>query len=501
MRYGTGPFPRFEYRWRVFGAIAIGMFVSVADQTGVNLALPPLADHFDAAIPVVQWVALGYSLTVGSLLLPMGRLSDIIGRKRVYTLGFSIFTLGAILAGSSTALLAAILFRVFEGVGAAMVQANGMAILTSAFPTRERGKVIGLFMTVVGVGAVAGPIVGGAVVGFWGWRYVFFISAPFGLLSIVAAILVLEGGAPSRERRDSARSEFDWIGAGLSATALVIFLLAMTNAYRLGWGSFPVVAGLAGVAVLLAAFVRWEQRAPAPILAMELFKRRLFSLGTSASFLNFLAGSSVYFLMPFYLQGVLDYTPAQAGLIITPSAICFGIMGPIAGRLSDRFGPRRFEILGLIVLGLSLLVMSRITVSSPVELVVAALLLQGVGMGAFFSPNASSVLSVVESSRFGIATAYLNMIRNTASVTGVGMATTIVVAVMASMGYEPSLDVVASAAGGQGVKEAFVQGLRTAFLASLGLVAFATVLSVVKGGTPATEGAPSEAELPAPPAR
>ena len=162
--------------------IAVGAFVSVLDQTGVSLALPELATHFSATIPFVQWVALGFILVTGSLLIPMGRLSDLIGRKRVYVIGFVVFIAGALLAGLSPSLGAVIAARLFQGIGAAMIQATGMAMALATFPPSERGKVIGLFMTMVGMGAVGGPVVSGVVVEFLGWRAVFLMGVPRGII-------------------------------------------------------------------------------------------------------------------------------------------------------------------------------------------------------------------------------------------------------------------------------------------------------------------------------
>ena len=185
--------------------------------------------------------------------------------------------------------------------------------------------------------------------------------------------------------------------------------------------------------------------------------------------------------MPFYLQQVLDYTPGQTGLILVPSEICLAVVGAIAGRLSDRFGSRRFIVSGLVLAMASLLALSRTGESTSVVVVVVALAVQGTGMGAFFSTNASSVLSAVERSRYGIATAFMNMSRNIASVTGVGLATAIVAGVMGSLGYEPSLDAVTLAAGGEGVRAAFVQGVQTAYLVMSGFLALAILLSSFKG--------------------
>ncbi|MCI0440035.1 MAG: DHA2 family efflux MFS transporter permease subunit, partial [Chloroflexi bacterium] len=331
---------RSDYKWWIFGSVAIGMFISVMDQTGVNLALPRIADHFDATIPEVQWVALGYILTTGSLMLPMGRLADMIGPKRVYTTGFVIFVVAAVLTGLAPTLLTVILFKVLQGVGAAMAQATGMAIVTSAFPNEERGKAIGMFMTIVGSGAIVGPMVGGAIVGEFGWRYIFFMGVPLGIVSVIAATLVL----PRAQARpaSSRRLGFDWPGAVLSAGALAVFLVVMTTGYRVGWATPLVWVAFAGAVALLAAFIWWERRTSDPMLALELFRNRLFSTGIAANFLTFLGVTSIFFLMPFYLQEVLEFTPGQAGLIMAPTALIFALLGPIIGRLSDRYGTRKF---------------------------------------------------------------------------------------------------------------------------------------------------------------
>ena len=484
-------------RLLIFGTIAIGTFVSVLDQTGVNLALPRIADHFDATIPSVQWVSLGYALTTGSLLLPMGRLSDMVGRKRVYVSGFALFVLGAILAGLSSALIALVLFKVLQGVGSAMIQSNGMAIVTSTFPASQRGKMIGLFMTVVGMGAITGTVVGGAVVGLLGWRYLFLMGAPLGAASLVAALVALEGRSADAEDRVEGAGGFDWLGAVLSSSTLALFLLTMTNAHRVGWGSALVIAGFVVAESLFVAFIWWERHAQNPMLALDLFKRRVFAFGTTASFLTFLPGTSVFFLMPFYLQGVLRYSAAETGLIMAPTALCFAVAGPIAGRLSDAYGTRRFTLLGLLALGGSLLALSRLGTDASLGIVVAALVGQGLGMGLFFSPNASAVMSSVDRSRYGIVTAYLNMIRNVASVTGIAMTTAIVTSVMASLGQEPTLDVV-SAARAEGATTAFTTGLQWAYLTMAGIAGLASVLSFMSTGG-ASDRAASATEQPVSP--
>ena len=463
--------------------IAAGTFVSVLDQTGVTLALPVMASEFEATIPYVQWVAFGYILATGSLLLPAGSLSDMIGRKVVYVSGFFVFIVGAGLAGISSELLAVIAFRFLQGVGSAMIQANGMAILTTTFPARDRGRVIGLFMTMVGMGAIMGPIVSGFVVGTFGWRAVFLLGVPLGMVSIVAASIVLIRDTPRVRGLRRLSSGFDWIGAFLSASGLVVFLLVMTTAYRVGWLSPIPIAGLALSVGLLTAFVYWERSASMPMLDLELFRRKIFALGASASFFGFLAGNAVFSMMPFYLQDVLDLSPRVVGLFITPAAIGFALAGPLSGPLSDRFGPRRIEFVGLGMLIASLLFLGRLTTETAPWNVAVAMTMQGLGMGIFYTPNTSSVLSVVERERYGVATAFLNMTRNTASVAGVGLVTSIVTFAMASQGFEPSLDAVK--AGGAGVEDAFTMGLRIAFLMLGSFNLVSVFLTILKPSAPA----------------
>ena len=468
-----------NYKYWAFGAIAVGTLGSVVDHGSVIIALPSVAAHYRTDLPTVQWVVLGYALTISALLLPMGRLSDLVGRRRVYIMGTLVFVLGAALAGSSSNLTTLILARIFQGFGAAMTQGTGMAIVISVFPPNERGKAIGMTMTVVGVGAIAGPVIGGLLVDALGWRSVFFVNVPLGLLATAACLAIVKEPRLAPAER-AARPKFDWPGAALSTGALITLLLAITNGHKSGWGSPPILVALLSFFALLSAFVWWEQRAATPLLDLRLFKRRAFSVGVSAAFLTFLGSSAVLFLMPFYLQNVLGYSPRVAGLIVAPSALCMALMGPLSGWLSDRYGWRTFTVGGLALSVCGLFLLSRLTESSSVALVIAALVLQNSGMGFFYSPNSSSVFSAVEHERYGIVSSLLNLVRNGANVTSLAVATAIVTATMGAMGFEPNLEAVRDG-GGAGVSHAFTVGLRNAFLTMMGLLLLAMTVSALRG--------------------
>ena len=292
-----------NYRWWAFGAMAIGLFASVSDHGSVVVALPSISNHFDTDLPTTQWVLIGYALTISALLLPMGRMADIVGRKRVYVLGFVIFTVGALAAGLSPSVEVLIASKIFQGVGAAMTQGTSMAMVVSTFPPEQRGKALGLQMSMVGLGGVAGPAVGGFLIDVADWRWVFFGGSIMGAVSVLAAIIIIDSKQVGQPTGD--REAFDWLGAALSTGAMVSFLLGMTGGQRLGWLSPLILGALGSFIALIIVFVWWDLRAPSPIMDMRLLKRRLFAFGVSASYLSFVGMSAVRFLMPFFLQAVL----------------------------------------------------------------------------------------------------------------------------------------------------------------------------------------------------
>ena len=280
---------------------------------------------------------------------------------------------------------------------------------------------------------------------------------------------------------------FDWQGAALSTAALVTFLMLMTNGYRLGWGSPTIVGSAVLLVALVAGFIWWELRASAPMLDLSLFRRRVFSLGVLASFISFLSVASVRFMMPFYLQGVLGYKPSQVGLIMLPTAIAMTIMGPIAGRLSDRFGYRVFNVAGLILASAGIFMISRVSESTPVHLIIAALVIQSAGTGLFGSPNSASIFGAAQGNRHGVVSALLSLVRNSANVTSIAVATAVVSATMFSMGYAPDLGSVGEG-DDLGLLRSFVSGMNLLYTAMGCLLLVGVVASFLKGPSPAGSG-------------
>ena len=464
-------------KYIVFGALAIGLFASVVDHGSVIVALPSIAEGLRIELPSVQWVVIGFALTISALLLPMGRLADMMGQKRVYILGSLILMVGATCAGLAPNLATLLLARMLQGVGAAMTQGTGMAIMTSVFPPNERGRAIGLLMTTVGVGAVAGPAIGGIVVDYVHWRAVFFVNIPLGLLGVIATLVVLHRWESERASRGS---RFDWPGAALSTGVLVALLLGLTLAVNLGWMAAPILAAFVLSASMLVAFIWWELRTETPMFNLRFFRDRVFSCGVSAAFLTFLGQSSVLFLMPFYIQNVLGYSPKIAGLVVMPGALCMAIMGSVTGTLSDKFGWRWFTVGGMMCSIIGLATLSRVTDTSSLWEVILGLVLVNTGMGTFYSPNSSSVLSAVGRESYGVVSGFLNLVRNSANVISLAIATTIVTVTMGSLGFEPSLEAVRTGSV-EGVRSAFTVGMRYAFYVLIALVIASMTVSFLQG--------------------
>ncbi len=472
-RIKTGP----SFKWWVFATIAIGTFVSVVDSGSVLIALPEIEEHFGSDLPTVQWVVVGNALAISALILPMGRLGDIFGRKWVYIGGLVIFVTGSAVAGLATNLTWLITAKVFQGAGSAMIQGNGMATVIAAFSGAERGKALGTHMSVVGSGAIAGPAVGGLLVAAFGWRSVFFVNVPIGIFTILASWYVLQQQRGTDAANDRSGGSFDWPGAALSGMALLAFLLAVGNGHRLGWTSPAMLLGAAATLAMLSGFIWWELRAQSPMLDLRLFRSKLVAIGISASWLSFLGSQATRFMMPFYLQRVLEMSPRDVGLLMIPPALCMVLLGPVSGRLSDRFGWRVLTLLGLGCSATSaFLLAGNLAESSPVVFIVLMLMLQSCGMALFNTPNNSSVLGAVERTQYGVVASLTQLVRNSANVTSIAIATTVVVVTMGAYGVEPSLDAVSPE-----VADAFVAGLKWAFLVMGGMLLVGIGLVIVRG--------------------
>ena len=471
--------PSDNYKWKAFSVMALGLFFGVMDFGGTGVAIPTIADEFGLALGKASLIALGFAIAISAVLLPVGGLSDLVGRKRSFIAGGVIYALGAAGAAAAPDISALVAARIVSAIGAAIVMANGMAIVAVVFPPEERGKGMGLIATAVGLAAIAGPLVAGQMVDGLGWRSFFVLLAIGTGVSVVWAAIILDEEKIGSPRTGSIRN-YDWTGALISAVGLTVLILAATFSTDLS----PFIIGPAFglTAILLYLFIRRETRIAVPMFDLGMFKNAQFSWAITARFLGFVGSSPWFFLMPFYLQGVRGYSPSEMGPILIPGAIGFAIMGSISGRLSDKLGVKPFTVIGLTLVTISGLVLASLNEESELYIIMPALLVTGLGMGLWVAPNMSAAIGAVQSQSFGVVSAFINLVRNTASAISIAIATAIVVGVMTSSGVDADLLAIK---GGSGIEEkaAFVSGMRIAFISFAG-VSFFAIIAAMKTSNP-----------------
>lgn len=467
-----------NYTWWATVAISLGTLVTVADTGEVGVALPNIANDLDTNLGHVQWLVTGYLLAISVLLMPMGRLSDMIGRKKVYLSGIAIFVLGSGLAYVSPDFSTLLGFRVLQGIGLGLVHGNSMAIMTSIFESNERGKALGIQMTMVGIGLIIGPLFGGVLVGSIGWRAVFLANVFLGLLVFIFGMLVLNDRLDSRFKKNDSQGDFDFPGTFLSGAFLVLFLFATADPFN--WPIILQVSVFLLSVATLSLFVFWETRTSSPMFDINLFKNRLFTLGVVCRSLTFVCSATTLFLMPFYLQDVLFFEPKQVGLCMTTLALGLVIFGALSGRLSDVVDWRIFAVLGSLMSSVGLFMLVFIGQDTSLWLILPALLLQSFGMGFFTPANSNAILGVVPKSRVGISTGFIQLLRTASTVTGVATATMIITWFMNTSGFEANVkDIVFGADPGMAI--AFVSGLRAVYLIAAILQLVVLAISLVSG--------------------
>ncbi len=468
------PLPPLEHKYLVFLVCVTGIFITVFDTSSSIVALPTIAHEFATGLPTAQWVIIGNGLTIAALLVPMGRLSDVIGRKRIYVVGALVFAIGALVAALTGTIYGLIAARVLVGVGSAMTQATAMAILVGNFEARERAKMLGLQLSGVGLGQIVGPALGGIVVGTIGWRMLFAITAAAMLTIAVVSQRTLKRRA---NRPRTTAPPFDVPGALLFSTALVGLLLTLTLGPSTGWLNPGTLAGGAASIALAAAFVAVERHRAAPMMDLALFRRGEFALAALAALTIFMGIASTRFLTPFFLQGVKGYSASAVGLAIVPAAVVTAIAAPFAGRFADRFGIRLFANVGMAITLLGFATFTLLHTETRVAAVVVGLMVMSLGMSFFGAANSASILNSVDEDAHGLAAGFVSLSRNTGNVIGVAFGTVIVTLTMAAGGYEPSLETVDPNAD-PGVLAAFTHGVDIASAVLSGIVLLVLVIVV-----------------------
>lgn len=401
--------------WLAVAAVCVGAFMGQLDASIVTVALPSLQQAFGVSVGAVTWVGLSYLLVLVATVVAVGRFADMWGRKLLYVYGFGIFIVGSALCGLAPGLGWLIGFRALQAVGAALLQANSVAIIVLAVPKPSVGKAIGIQGAAQAVGLALGPTVGGFLLAAGGWRLIFFVNVPFGLLGMVAGVLLIP-----RSRHLVDPTPFDWPGLALFVPAVLAVFTAISFGNQRGWTSPAILGLLAAGTVLVAAFVVRQLRCAHPMLDLRLFRRPHFCPGVTSALLSYLVMFGVLFLVPFYLEGHLGLGSGRAGLELMTMPVALGIVAPVAGRLADRFGARPFTVTGMAGVGACLLALGALRPTTPLFLVLLAGV--GAGLGAFTPPNNASVMRAVPRQQAGLASGVLNMTRGMG--TSLGLAVT-----------------------------------------------------------------------------
>ena len=436
-----------DYRWIALSNTTLGVFMAGLNGSVVLIALPAIfrGIGIDPLGPgesdYLLWTLVGYTLVTATLLVSAGRVSDMYGRVRLYNAGFAVFTVGSILCffvqgQGNTAALELIVFRLVQGVGGAFLFANSAAILTDAFPPDQRGLAMGMNQIGMLAGTFGGLLLGGVLAAV-DWRAVFLVSVPFGLLGTVWAYLMLHETATIR-----AHQRLDIPGNVLFAVGLTLVLVGFTYAIQpyggasMGWGSPWVLGEIAGGLVLLGVFIVVERRVPDPMFRLELFRIRMFAAGNIAGFLSSLARGGLQLLLIVWLQGIwlplhgytFENTPLWAAVYMLPMTAGFLLAGPLSGMLSDRYGARYFSTGGMLITAAAFVGFLMLPADFEYAPFALLLLMLGVGMGAFASPNTASIMNAVPPEHRGASSGMRATFQNVASSLSLTLIFTLVVA-------------------------------------------------------------------------
>ena len=470
-----------ERKWLILSSVSLGSLMATLDGSIVNIALPAIQADFRIDLTTVSWVVVAYLLAVGSLLLPFGRLGEVLTFKRVYLVGFAVFTLASVCCGASPNETTLIGFRAIQAVGAAMIMAMGPAIVARTFPASERGRALGLNGISVSIGLSLGPALGGILTQVATWRAIFLINAPIGLLAIVWAARVLPAETPGKGQ------SFDARGAVLSGVALFALLLALIDGQQWGWTSPAIVGLVVGFVVLGGAFVAVERRSIQPMIDLALFRIRPFTAGLASVVVAFAGLFTATFLLPFLLQQDRGFSPIEAGLLLTPVPISMALVAPLSGAASDRFGPRVLASTGMAIMVLGLLSLTQLPLDFALPDLVWRLVLLGIGQGLFMSPNSSAVLGAVPRPRVGTASGTLAQMRVNGQALGIALSGAIVATRLpvhlAAFGGGVPTAAMANAAYADAIHDAFAVA---ALICCVGIVA-----SLIRGSARPGQVAPA----------
>lgn len=407
----------------------LASFITPFMGTSINIALPTIANELTVNAILLGWITTAFFLTSAMFAIPFGRIADIYGMKKIFITGIVVLTVASFLAGISNSAYFLIVARVIQGIGSAMIFVTGLAIITSVYPPKERGKAIGINITAVYVGLVMGPVLGGFLTQYLGWRSIFYIIVPLGLLVMALVFWKMKG----KEWQTCKGEKIDYWGSLLYIVMLALILIGFSNITQI-FGKLMIILGVVG----FIGFVMWELRVEDPVLEVRLFfKNRMFAFSNLAALISYMGLFAVGFLMSLYLQFIKGFNPNITGLILVVQTVFMVIMSPIAGRLSDRFEPGKLATLGMGLITVGLLFFALINQDTSVQYIILGLAVLGIGIGIFSAPNTHAIMGSVERKYFGVASATVSTMRLLGQTFGMGMILLIFAVYVGAVQFNP----------------------------------------------------------------
>jgi len=455
-------------RWSILIIVLMSTFMSALDGSIVNVALPKMATALNVTTSSIQLVATSYLIVIAGTVLIFGRLGDMLGKSKMFKFGLGLFTFGSLLCGITSSFPILILARVVQAVGAAGTMANNQGIITQTFPQNERGKALGFLGTSVALGSLVGPGLGGIIVGAFSWEFIFLINVPIGIIALFYANKLLPKG------HKTVKGKMDSIGAILFMFSIVPLFVALDEGLNRGFTDPIILLGFIVAIISFIIFILVEKKRENPLLQLEIFSNKLFSLSIFCAFITFIAIFCNNIILPFYLQNVMNYTPQHTGLILMVYPLLLTVVAPLSGTLSDKIGSEVLTFIGLMLISLGLILMSTLNVDSTLLSMLIFIGIMSVGMGLFQSPNNSLIMSTVPKDKLGIAGSINALVRNLGMVCGIVLATTLLYSMMSSKIGQHVTDYVA------GRSDAFIYGMKTVYITAAIISLIGAVLTFLR---------------------
>lgn len=404
-------------KWWILANVSVGTFMATLDGSIANVGLPTISESLHIPIHVVQWVVTAYLLTICAMLPLVGNLGDRFGRGRLYNIGFLVFAAGSALCAISGTIVFLIFSRIIQALGASLLMANNQAIVVTCFPQQQRGRAFGITGSMVSLGSLTGPAVGGLLIGNFGWPSIFWVNVPIGIIGFVLGLFLLPKGGG----RTVVGHVFDYAGSALFIVGIVSLLYTISNGETWGWASVSTLSGLIFAVLVLLGFGVRERYARNPIIDFTLYRNRFFTAASFAAMLSFISLFCTNTMIPFYMEDVLHISPQVTGVAMMANPVAMALVAPVSGWLSDKLGPYLLTTGGLALNAVGFILLNLLSANVPVWLVALHLAIFGVGQGMFQSPNNASIMGAAPREKTGLVGGLNALVRNVGMVLGISL--------------------------------------------------------------------------------